>query len=136
MEETVPQSATYVAVGFRVGVGIRIRADFVALKENVSIGGLKELGTAARDHLIVGTLSVQTLGVRGVGVAPFIFPPCEINPENVQVALRSVEGIKQRLEAPSSGVSLEPQMIAINPDKVSVQEALFGILRPKSKGPE
>jgi hypothetical protein len=134
--DTAPTNATYSAVGFRVGVGLRVRADFITFKPGIEITGLKELGQAAKKHLIAGTLSVESLGIRGSPISSALFPPCEINVENIQVALRSMETVKKLLDGSLSGISLEPQLISINCDTLSMPEAIWQILGGgRSSGP-
>jgi len=125
---TSSSSTTYCALVYRVGIGIRIKADFVALRGGLRISSLSDLAAAAQKHALSGTLWSESLGLTGPKVSTILVQPCQITGLGVQNALRSIDATKELLDEPPKGLRVQPHIISLNPDWMTVQEALFQIL--------
>lgn len=85
-----------------IGIGMRVRADITLLEQGGSIeisqlGDLVGLGLAARNNQITGTLLVQTLGISGPDVSPYIPAPSEINATTISNAMQAIATIKSKM---------------------------------------
>ncbi|WP_052483784.1 hypothetical protein [Flavobacterium sp. MEB061] len=82
-----------------VGVGLRIQANITVLKDSVGInlGSLYNLGVAASQNKINGTLIIQTLGISGKQISSAIPIPDKINESTIQNAIISLATIKSKL---------------------------------------
>lgn len=113
------------------GVGVRILAEFEALKGDVNISGLPALALAASANAIAGRLTVQTLGVTGPEISALMPIISDISVTSIQSAVQAVAAIKAKLydqstvaypkivgfEAPANHVDAIP----------AVTEALYGL---------
>lgn len=82
-----------------VGVGLRIQANISVLKDslNVNLGSLYNLGIAASNNEINGTLIIQTLGISGQQISSAIPIPDKISESTIQNAITSLATIKSKL---------------------------------------
>lgn len=82
-----------------VGVGLRIQSNITVLKDslNINLGSLYNLGIAAAQNQISGTLVIQTLGVSGPQISSAIPIPDKINESTIQNAITSLATIKSKL---------------------------------------
>ncbi len=87
------------------GIGLRIRAEFTALKSGLNISGLPAIALAASANGISGRLTVQTLGITGpevTGLMPLI---SDISITSIQSAVQSVAAIKAKIYEESTTVA-------------------------------
>jgi hypothetical protein len=82
-----------------VGVGLRIQANITVLKDSLglNLGSLYNLGVAASQNQINGTLIIQTLGISGKQISSAIPIPDKINESTIQNAIISLATIKSKL---------------------------------------
>lgn len=94
-----------------VGVGLRIQANIVVLKDslNINLASLYNLGLAASQNQINGTLIVQTLGISGKQISSAIPIPDKINESTIQNAITSLATIKSKLY--DSETNIKPQIV-------------------------
>jgi hypothetical protein len=93
----------------RIGVGIRIRAQVVTLKENLNLGSLLAIGTAARAGDLTGSLSFDLIGVDATDVALPLPLSAEIQEESLRAALAAINAIEDRLG--DAKVRLRPHVV-------------------------
>lgn len=84
------------------GIGVRVRAEFVALEGGVNVSGLPALALAASANKISGRLTVQTLGVTGAEITPLMPVLSDISVSTIQAAVQAVAAIKAKLYEPST----------------------------------
>ena len=94
-----------------VGVGLRIQANILVLKDtlNINLGSLYNLGIAASQNEINGTLIIQTLGISGQQISSAIPIPDKINESTIQNAITSLATIKSKLY--DDETSIKPQVV-------------------------
>jgi len=79
-----------------VGVGLRIQANIIILDDslNINLGSLYNLGIAASQNKLNGTLIIQTLGVSGPQISSALPIPDKINESTIQNAITALATIK------------------------------------------
>ncbi len=98
------------AVPIYTGIGLRIRAEFKALKSGLNIAGLPAIAVAASSNGVSGRLTVQTLGITGpevTGLMPLI---SDISVASIQSAVQAVAAIKAKIYEESTVVY--PKIVA------------------------
>lgn len=82
-----------------VGIGLRIQSNVTVLKDslNINLGSLYNLGIAASQNQINGTLVIQTLGITGTQISSAIPIPDKINESTIQNAITSLATIKSKI---------------------------------------
>ncbi|MEM6751016.1 MAG: hypothetical protein AAF612_11150 [Planctomycetota bacterium] len=88
-----------------VGVGLRLRADYTATEGQVRAPSLPSVGLEAQAGRIVGTLTVQTLGVTGEAVSGLLPIQSDLSPSSIQNALQAIGAIKAKMYEPETVVS-------------------------------
>ncbi len=73
-----------------LGVGLRLTADFRALKNGVTLSGLGAIGVAAESEAIAGTLTVQTLGVSGKSIATALPLPAKLDQTTIEQSVLAI----------------------------------------------
>lgn len=126
-DETISLKTSYVPI--YTGIGLRIRAEFKALKGGLNISGLPALAIAANANGISGRLTVQTLGITGqeiTGLMPII---SDISVASIQQAVQAVAAIKAKIYEESTVVY--PKIVGFespdnNPDNIrAIAEQLY-----------
>lgn len=97
------------AIPIYTGVGLRIRAEFKALKDDVDISGLPALAIAASTEGVSGRLAVQTMGITGREVTALMPIISDISISSIQQAVQSVAAIKAKLY--ESDTTLLPKIV-------------------------
>ena len=94
-----------------VGVGLRIQANILVIKDslNINLGSLYNLGVAASQNEINGTLIIQTLGISGQQISSAIPIPDKISESTIQNAITSLATIKSKLY--DKDTSIKPQVV-------------------------
>lgn len=110
------------SVPLYTGIGLRIRAEFTALKGNVNISGLPALALAADAGHIAGRIAVQTMGITGKEITALMPIMSDIDGTSIQNAVQAVAAIKSKIHEPDTTVypkivgfespSLDPRFIA------------------------
>lgn len=82
-----------------VGVGLRIQANILILDDslNINLGSLYNLGVAASQNKITGTLIIQTLGISGPQISSTLPIPDKVNESTIQNAITALATIKSKL---------------------------------------
>jgi hypothetical protein len=79
------------------GVGLRVRAEFLALQGGLNVSGLPALAVAASVDGISGRLTVQTLGISGPEVTSLVPLISDISVTSIQNAVQAVAAIKAKI---------------------------------------
>ena len=79
------------------GVGVRIRAEFVALEGNLNVSGLPGLALAAEAKKVNGRITVQTLGITGPDITALMPIISDLSIASIQSAVQAVAAIKAKL---------------------------------------
>ncbi len=99
-----------------LGVGLRVRAEFEALKSGIDISGLPALSIAASSNHVNGRLTVQTLGISGPEITDTFPIISDISVSSMQNALQVLASVKAKLYDKSTVVF--PKLIAFEtPEK-------------------
>ncbi|MCP4441491.1 MAG: hypothetical protein GY810_21495 [Aureispira sp.] len=111
----------------KVGVGVRIRADIQTRRASLTIGDLLMLGISAKSNKLVGTLSVDIIGMESKEITALIPLQTEISPTTVQHTLQAMATIKSKIY--DEKTRLYPQTIAIKRERegCSVSDILKGL---------
>lgn len=82
-----------------VGVGLRIQANIIVIDDslNINLGSLYNLGIAASQNKLNGTLIIQTLGISGSQISSTLPIPDKINESTIQNAITALATIKSKL---------------------------------------
>ncbi len=95
----------------KVGVGLRVTANIKTNKSNLDIGSLFGLGLAAKRDKLVGTLSVDVIGLESQEITTIIPLPSEISPSSIQTVLQSIATIKSKIY--DAHTRLYPQIVSV-----------------------
>lgn len=95
----------------KVGVGLRVTANIKTNKSNLDIGNLFGLGLAAKREKLLGTLSVDVIGLESPEITTIIPLPSEISPSSIQTVLQAIATIKSKIYDEST--RLYPQIVSI-----------------------
>jgi hypothetical protein len=79
------------------GIGLRVRAEFLALQSGLNVSGLPALAVAASVNGISGRLTVQTLGISGPEVTSLVPLISDISITSIQNAVQAVAAIKAKI---------------------------------------
>jgi hypothetical protein len=113
------------------GVGVRILAEFEALKGDVNISGLPALALAASVNAIAGRLTVQTLGVTGPEISALMPIISDISVTSIQSAVQAVSAIKAKLYDQSTVAYPKVVGFEAPADRLeaipAITEALYGL---------
>jgi len=100
----------------KVGIGVRITANYFAPKNpKQNVADLPNLGNAGEKKAIVGSMSLDVIGIESQKVTERLPVPAEINTTNVQVFLRALQTIMSKVY--EDDVRLKPQVVALKPEK-------------------
>lgn len=73
-----------VTVPVYVGIGMRLTADIRALKGGITLASLAAIAAEAQANALSGTLTVQTLGIAGRGIATALPLPSKLDQTTVE----------------------------------------------------
>jgi hypothetical protein len=129
------------------GIGLRIRAEFVAHQSGLDLSGLPAIAVAANARGISGRLTVQTLGISGSEVTALMPIISDISVTSLQNAVQSVGAIKAKIYEDSTVVSpkivgfespqTDPALIrAITGHMYASEEWICPMLIPHPQDPE
>jgi len=79
------------------GIGLRIRAEFIAHKSGLNISGLPAISIAASTEGISGRLTVSTLGITGPDISPLMPIISDISVTSIQNAVQAIGSIKAKI---------------------------------------
>lgn len=91
------------------GIGLRIHASVTVLKDSINLGSLFELGFAASQKQLNGTLIIQTLGISGRNISQIIPIPDKINESTIQSSLQALATIKSKIY--DDDTKITPQVV-------------------------
>lgn len=103
---------------YRVGIGLRVRAQVYVKKGNVNLSGLGALGAAASRQAIQRSLSVDVIGIDSKDVTIALPIPSQLSEESITSAIQAMATIKAKIYDPPSGGAgqggtvITPQIIA------------------------
>lgn len=119
--ETVTDEAGQKIGQGRVGVGLRLTADITTSSANIDLGSLLALGVAASANQARGTMTVDSIGIRIAGNAGPILSNSTIDETGIQKTLEAIAVIQSKIA--DSTTTLDPQVLAVKPEKPTVQPA-------------
>jgi hypothetical protein len=97
-----------------VGIGLRVSADIVAQEGKINLGSLAAIGASASASKLVGTITVQSLGINGKGVSAAIPLPSKLDATTVENAILAVGASRASIYDKTSGsVVLTPRIVGI-----------------------
>lgn len=79
------------------GIGLRIRAEFMAHKSGLNISGLPAISIAASSGGISGRVTVSTLGITGPQITPLMPIISDISVTSIQNAVQAIGAIKSKI---------------------------------------
>lgn len=79
-----------VAFPIYVGVGYRLTADFRALKGDVALGGLGSIGASADAEEITGSMTLQSIGVNGLGTTTTLVLPSKLDQTTIEQSILAI----------------------------------------------
>jgi hypothetical protein len=85
------------SVPIYVGIGLRIVAEGVALSSDAKISGIGVIGAEAEAKRLIGSLTVQTLGITGQAVASALPVQSELSRTTAENAFVAIGSIKSML---------------------------------------
>ena len=86
------------------GIGLRVKAEFIANESGLNISGLPAIAFAANSKSISGRLTVQTLGITGEEVTYLMPIISDISISSIQSAVQAVAAIKAKIYEDSTVV--------------------------------
>lgn len=93
-----------------IGIGLRVTADISIVGGNANISGLGILGVEADANKVMGSLTVQTLGVNGKSVSAALPFQTELNRTTAQNAIVAASQIKTLLYAKDDTI-VKPRVV-------------------------
>ncbi len=111
-------------IQLNIGVGLRMTARFKSLQNEINLSGLYGIGIAAQEGKIKGSLSIETIGLSGNGITPFIPIPSDLSIASIQSAVQAIAAMKAKLY--TDEVDITPQIFSIDTilDKVNAERFL------------
>lgn len=92
-----------VTIPVYVGVGLRLTADITALEGSVPIVSLGAIGVGAEAKSLIGTLTVQTLGISGPTVSASLPLPSKLDQTTIENAVMAVGANRKEIYAAKNG---------------------------------
>lgn len=111
VEEVTDDTGEHVLGHYRVGVGLRIKADVKTTKEGIDLGSLFAIGLAAQQGDLRGQVSVDTIGLDSPVITQLFPLPSQIDETSIQKSLEALAAIKSKLS--DKDTHLTPQIVAI-----------------------
>jgi len=109
--EPVYEESTNRCLGMgRVGVGLRIRANFVTKNASLDVGSPLAIGIAAKAGSLRGSITVDVIGLDSKDVTMMVPITSEINETSIQNAIQALASIKAKLH---ENVEIVPHLVAI-----------------------
>jgi len=90
------------SVPIYVGIGLRIVAEGISLSSDVKISGIGVIGAEAEAKRLIGSLTVQTLGVNSQAVASALPVQSELSRTTAENAFVAIGSIKAMLHQPET----------------------------------
>lgn len=115
----------------KVGVGLRITAIIETKKRNLDIGNLFGLGLAAKNDNLIGTLSLDVIGLESHDITSIIPLPSEISPSSIQNVLQAIATIKSKIY--DEKTRLYPQIISVKSTKGCSPSAIIKQIDEREK---
>ncbi|GAB5522868.1 MAG: hypothetical protein Roseis2KO_07400 [Roseivirga sp.] len=110
-DSLIKNNGEIVPIPVYIGIGLRLTATVQVLKGEANLSSLGALSAGAESGKLIGTMTVQTLGVTGPKV---VLPqPSEINQTTIQNALVSLGSIRAVLSTKDDDVTLTPRVVGI-----------------------
>jgi hypothetical protein len=119
----VPEAVTDKGTGSeiargRVGIGMRMTADFHTLAADVDLGSVFKLGVAASNSQLRGTMSVDIIGIESADIGNLVVTSSQIDETSIQKTLEAMAAIKAKIPEPAT--RLTPYLLAVKPLQASL----------------
>ena len=85
-----PGHSELVSIPVYVGIGMRMAADITAIEGGIALTSLGSIGIQAQAKTIVGTLTVQTIGISGAPIATSLPLPSSLNQTTIENGIMSI----------------------------------------------
>lgn len=92
-----------VTIPVYVGVGLRLTADITAIESGVPLVSLGAIGLGAENKSLIGTLTVQTLGIPGATVAASLPLPSKLDQTTIENAVMAVGANRKEIYNSKAG---------------------------------
>ncbi|MEO0364964.1 MAG: hypothetical protein AAF265_05660 [Pseudomonadota bacterium] len=116
-----------------VGVGARAEIEFSSDRKSVDTSSLLKLGVQAESNKITGQINLRSLGVTSNSVSTLLALPSGLDFANIEATLRSLDAVKLiatvASAAPETSIRVNPQIIAIDPVDIPIQDILKDIYK-------
>lgn len=110
------EASELVTIPVYVGVGMRLSADIAALEGGVPLTSLGVIGLEAQAKRLIGTLSVQTIGIAGESVATSLPLPSKLDQttiENGILSIGSSRAVVYRRDAQTTSSITTPRVVGL-----------------------
>lgn len=128
-------STTDVVIVIDIGVGLRAETKFTALKSGANIADIINMGVAAQNNQISGTMAFQTMGIESKTISDTLPIPSELSKTSIQNALQTMATIKANIY--DTNTIAIPQIVGIEiqtyPDDILIKDILSAIYENKNK---
>lgn len=136
------QGGSVITFPIYVGIGMRMTADITALESGLPLFSLGAIGVEAQQQNLVGTLTVQTIGVSGGKVAAGLPLPSKLDQTTVENGLLSMGATRALLYqegADGDGIHRTPRVVGlyspIGADPVLVNAIYSELAKKRPKWP-
>ena len=109
-------SSTLVTIPIYVGIGMRLTADITARESGVPLTSIGTIGLEAQAKRLMGTLTVQTIGLTGESIATALPLPSTLDQttiENGILAIGSSRAVLYRSLSENSGIVTTPRIVGL-----------------------
>jgi len=131
-DSVIDSSVPYV-IPVYIGIGLRLTANLTVLSRKADLSSLGAIAAEAKAGKVIGTLTVQTLGITGKSVAISLPLPNEINTTTIQNAIVSIGSIKATLFDTSTVVT--PRVVGFYDPIGGGQDLINGVISALAKKP-
>lgn len=109
-----------------IGIGARATIDFCLSSGSIGTGSIFPLGVEFSHSNATGTISIQSLGVSGGDISPYLNVPSGVSLDNLSETLRKLDAIKL-FGMLSDNVNVQPQIIAIDSKGLDINDILLDL---------
>ncbi|MBX9634669.1 MAG: hypothetical protein K2X44_06775 [Magnetospirillum sp.] len=95
----------------KVGVGMRVRANIVALEGGISLNGLVGLAAAVKANQLRGSIAVDLIGIDSEGVSALLPLGVNLDESSIQQALQTLAAVQTKVY--DANVTLTPHVMAL-----------------------
>jgi hypothetical protein len=109
----IDESFEEVTIPIYVGIGMRLSADVRARKAGIALASLGSIAAAAQANSLSGTLTVQTLGVSGKGVATALPLPSKLDQTTVENGILALGSSRALIYSAAGDVRTSARVVGV-----------------------